>query len=81
MTRAEILYRLRYVVAFALIVFASTVALFAGHLGDVAFASLIGGAYLTLCGGGAMNTKAQAPVKAGGASPLPVTPPAGGSEP
>ena len=78
---AETLYRLRYVNAFALIVLAATLALFAGHLGSVEYVSLIGGAFLTLCGGGAMNTKAQAPVK-GGAGTLPAaTPPSGGSEP
>lgn len=64
----EVLYRLRYVNAFALIVLSATVLRAFDMLGSVEYASLIGGSYLTLCGGGAMNTKVQAPVKAGGAN-------------
>jgi hypothetical protein len=71
---AEILYRLRYVNAFALIVLSATFLRGFDLLGSVEYASLIGGSYLTLCGGGAMNTRAQAPVKGSGASPAPPAP-------
>lgn len=57
------LYRFRYVGAFGLIVLAATALRAADMLGSVEYASLVGGCYITLCGGGALNTKVQGPVK------------------
>jgi len=74
MPTVDALYRLRYFNAFALILASATGLRAFDMLGSVEYASLIGGAFLTLCGGGAFNTRAQAPAKV----PAPA---AGGSEP
>lgn len=53
----ELMYKARYFSAFALILAAATSALYSGKLDGVTYSGLVGGCFLTLCGGGVANSR------------------------